>query len=96
MSLEEINRRLINFLVQELGFIEDELTAQVNLFETGLLASIDVLNIIAFLEAEFEIKIKDSDVSLDNLGSIDKIVKMVQSYLKHPDIHNHIQPNDPA
>ena len=49
-----------------------------NLFESGLLTSLDVLDLLAFIENEFEIFISDEDLGIDNFGSIDKIVKFVE------------------
>ncbi len=49
-----------------------------NLFESGLLTSLDVLDLLAFIENEYEITISDEDLGIDNFGSIDRIVEFVE------------------
>lgn len=47
------------------------------LFKTGFLDSINVLNIIAFIESEFDVKLDAFDLNLDMLGSVAKIADFV-------------------
>ena len=49
-----------------------------NLFDSGLISSLDVLDLIAFLETTFNFSISDEDISVKNLGSIDSIVNLIQ------------------
>ena len=43
------------------------------IFESGILDSLNVLNIIIFIESAFNIKINPFDVNLNILGSINRI-----------------------
>lgn len=43
------------------------------IFTTGFLDSLNVLNIIVFIEQQFNIKIDTFDVTIDTLGSLNKI-----------------------
>ncbi|MGD8449348.1 MAG: acyl carrier protein [Desulfobacterales bacterium] len=47
------------------------------IFKSGILDSLNILNIIVFLEEEFSIKIYPFDVNLDILGSLNKICQFV-------------------
>ena len=55
-----------------------DIDQSLNLFESGLLTSLDVLDLLAFIENEYEITISDEDLGIDNFGSIDRIVEFVE------------------
>lgn len=49
------------------------------IFKSGLLDSLNILNIIIFLENEFSLKINPFDINLDTLGSITRICEYIES-----------------
>lgn len=49
-----------------------------NLFENGLLTSLDVLDIISFIENAYDFEVSGDDVDMDSFGSIDGIVNLVE------------------
>lgn len=67
-------------------FIEDELLddsdvaieSGTSLFRDQLLDSLNLLSLIAFLEKNFSIKIAPSEVSIDNMDSIDSMSAFVE------------------
>ena len=56
-----------------------EIDHSLNLFESGLLTSLDVLDLISFIENEYDISISDEDLGMENFGSIDRIVKYLEN-----------------
>ena len=48
------------------------------IFKTGLLDSLNILNIIVFIENEFSLKINPFDINLDTLGSINRICDYIK------------------
>jgi acyl carrier protein len=48
-----------------------------NLFECGLLTSLDVLSLVAFIEDTFTVEISGDDIEMDSFGTIDGLVAMV-------------------
>lgn len=48
-----------------------------NLFQSGLLTSLDVLSLVAFVEDTFVLEITDDDVDMESFGSIDGLVSLV-------------------
>jgi acyl carrier protein len=56
-----------------------EIDHSLNLFESGLLTSLDVLDLISFIENEYDIGISDEDLGMENFGSIDRIVKYLEN-----------------
>lgn len=51
------------------------------LFDEGIFDSMGLLNLISFLEENFEIKVGDSELDAANFGSIDAITSFLQRKL---------------
>ena len=67
-----------NFLFgQSVEFSDDD-----SLQQTGILDSTGVLELIGFLEATFRVKVKDNELLPDNLDSINRLVRFVESKLQ--------------
>ena len=49
------------------------------IFKSGLLDSLNILNIIIFIENEFSLKINPFDINLDTLGSINRICDFIET-----------------
>jgi acyl carrier protein len=64
---------LLNYL-EQLGVEADSLTEDTHLFSDGVLDSFTMVDLIAFIEKEAEVKMKPGDVRLDNLDSVDRIL----------------------
>ena len=62
---------LLNYL-EQLGVEADSLTEDTHLFSDGVLDSFTMVDLIAFIEKEAEMK--PGDVRLDNLDSVDRIL----------------------
>ncbi len=57
---------------------EPELDPFMNLFENGHLTSLDFLDLISFIDETFNVSITEDDVGIENLGSINAIVNLVE------------------
>lgn len=64
---------LIHFIRDELN-IEDELDAGTELFSTGILDSVAMMNIIGFVEEKAAIEVRPADVTLENFDTAQRIV----------------------
>ncbi|MEN8928280.1 MAG: phosphopantetheine-binding protein [Flavobacteriales bacterium] len=49
------------------------------LWESGILDSITIIELSVEIENEFDIKIPIQDVVIDNFGSVNKLVKYIES-----------------
>lgn len=49
------------------------------IFKSGLLDSLNILNIIIFIENEFSLTINPFDINLDTLGSINRICDYIEA-----------------
>lgn len=72
MEIKEKVSKFIKELVNEVNISNDE-----NLFENGLLNSIHVLDLIAFIEDTFSIDLMEDDIDMNSFGSINNIVEML-------------------
>lgn len=52
------------------------------LFDEGIFDSMGLLNLIAFLEEDFGVKVADSELDASNFGSIDAIASFLERKLK--------------
>ena len=59
---------------QGVAFDDDDL-----LLEDGIIDSLGLLDIVTFIETEFDIAVDDADVTLDNFGSVKAIASYVES-----------------
>lgn len=59
---------------------EERIDPAVNLFESGLLTSLDVLDLIRFVEEMFQFQISDEDVSIETFGTINGIVSLIETH----------------
>lgn len=48
-----------------------------NLFENGLLTSLDVLSIVSFIEERFNLVITGDDMDMASFGTVDGLVSMI-------------------
>ncbi len=50
-----------------------------SLLEEGIIDSLGLLEIVNFIEAEFELSVEDEDVTLDNFGTVSAIASYVEA-----------------
>lgn len=67
-------------------FLEPALKGQVidddeNIFELGLVHSLFAMQIILFIEKEFNLELEPDEMKLEELSSIDSIVSMISRHL---------------
>jgi acyl carrier protein len=78
-----IQRRVHRFILDNAAYLRDpeELTNDLGLVASGIVDSTTMLEVIAFLEAEFGIRIRDDETIPENLESIDRIAAFVDRKL---------------
>jgi acyl carrier protein len=79
MQIEKEIRKFImeNFLWDE----EVNLSEEDSLLEKGIIDSTGILELVGFIEETFQLKIKDEELSPENLDSIKNILQFIQSKL---------------
>jgi acyl carrier protein len=69
---------LTEYIVGELGLDEDEFDEDTLLFSDGVLDSFSMMNIIAFMEKQAGIRVGATEVTLENLDSISRMMAYTQ------------------
>lgn len=68
-----------SYLSERLGLDAGSLSDQTPLFSSNLLDSFSMVDLIMFIEQQGGVRLEPSDVSLDNLDSIDRILRFVEA-----------------
>ncbi len=79
MSSHDIESRVRQFIADNFLFGDDAntLTDKQSLLDAGLIDSTGILQLVAFLESDFGIRIADAEIVPDNLDTIGTIVRYV-------------------
>lgn len=74
-----MQQQIRSFILTSFLFSDDEskLKNHDSLLEQGIMDSTGVLELVAFLESHFGIKVADEELVPDNLDSVDRIVAFV-------------------
>ena len=78
MAIDEI---LKNFISQDKGIKVDELGNDTSLLESGLIDSVNMVQILSFIEEQFGIKVGDDELVPENFETIDSMCKLIQGKL---------------
>jgi acyl carrier protein len=65
---------ILDYFGNELFIDTSEITNETVLFSSGLIDSFNMINLIMFIEETCQTKITPSEITLDNLDSIEKIL----------------------
>ena len=77
MAIRTLVREFIvlNFLFGDEGPLTSD---SLSLLDSGIMDSIGVMELVAFLEGEMEITVPDADLVPDNLDSVDNLVAFIE------------------
>lgn len=80
MDSKETQDQVRNFVIENLllGEEEENFTNGQSFLDSGLIDSTGILEIIAFLEDEYDITIKDDEMIPENLDSVERIVAFLE------------------
>lgn len=76
---EEIERFIREDLVRDPG--EDGFSRDDSLIQKGILDSMSILQLVAFVEDRFSVRVTDDEVVTDNFDSIQAICNLIQRKL---------------
>ncbi|MGA9059102.1 MAG: acyl carrier protein [Terriglobia bacterium] len=81
----QIRQELRQFVIDNFLFgREGDLKDDASFLENGIIDSTGVLELIAFLEERFGLELAETDLTPENLDSIDKVARLVESRLAAP------------
>ena len=83
MNLEEMKDLVLNYVIKEYMDEEDEkISYDTPLISGGFIDSFSMVSLLVFLENKFSIKIPSSKATPEAFDSVNKIVTLVNQYLK--------------
>jgi len=82
-SVEKLSEKLTSYILAEvlLDSTQTELAPDDDLLEDGLVDSLGVMRLIAFIESEFGFAVPPEDVTVDSFMSVTAIVAYLQENL---------------
>jgi len=80
----EVKDRIREYVLEEFAKTKgiDQITDSEILTKNGIIDSMGIFRLVAFLEETFNVRIGDEEITHDNLESIDAIEKLVLSKAK--------------
>ncbi|MDM8536738.1 phosphopantetheine-binding protein [Desulfobacterales bacterium HSG17] len=81
--MDKVKQKIKEFIIENFLFGEEsDLNDDTSFLEEGIIDSTGVLELIEFLEEEFEIEIDDEDMIPENLDSLNNLEKFIAKLLK--------------
>lgn len=75
----EIREKIISFLGKFVNV--NEIADTDNIFETGLVNSLFAMNLVDFIEREFDVNIDNDELDMENFKDIKSIVALIDKKL---------------
>jgi len=79
VTLEQISESIRNFLFENylFGYDEKEFSNDSSFLDFGVLDSTGILELIVFIEGEFDIEVSDVEILPENLDSVNSVSRLV-------------------
>lgn len=79
MRIEDVNNDLRKFIVDNFYFGEElDFSDSDSFLEKGIIDSTGTLELIAYLEKTYHIKVNDQDLTPENLDSVDRLAAFIE------------------
>ena len=83
---EQILSSMKQYIIDNYMVEEDEVKWDESLVDQGVIDSIGLIEIVAFLESKYGIKVNESQITRDNFGSAERIAHFVESLCQNEDL----------
>jgi acyl carrier protein len=78
----QIEQKIREFIIKDLYYTEDKAIADEDSFlETGVVDSMGVMELVAFIQSEFGIEVAQQEIVVENFDSIRKLANFVRRKL---------------
>jgi acyl carrier protein len=71
---------LLDYFEEQMGLDTSDIEDDTLLFSSSILDSFSLVDLMMFIEQETGIKIEPAEVTLDNLDSVERILRFVDSH----------------
>ena len=84
----QIENQIKEFILKNLYFTEDNtLDDDASFLETGVVDSTGVMELVAFVETEFDVKVEPQEIVVENFDSVRKVADFVRRKLPEPKVN---------
>ncbi len=85
MAIDEILKK---FISEEKGINIDDISNDISLLESGMIDSINMVQILSFIEEQFSIKVEDNELIPENFDTINSIFNLIKRKLPDNSTNN--------
>ncbi len=78
MTQDEIKSRLVDYFTTNFGLDENELRSDQPIFTSGLLDSLEAVNLIAFIDKELGFKLDPLSINFEQLDTVSSIASQIK------------------
>lgn len=78
MAIDEILKK---FISEEKGINIDDISNDTSLLESGMIDSVNMVQILLFIEEQFGIKVEDNELIPENFDTINSIFNLIKGKL---------------
>lgn len=81
---DPIRRKVRDYIIENMLLgASDEFDESASLLEAGILDSTGAMELVAFLEQDFGVRVADHEIVADNLDSVDRICALIERKQAH-------------
>ncbi|MFK7965988.1 MAG: acyl carrier protein [Burkholderiaceae bacterium] len=77
MNPDQISQSLSEFLISRFPALNDSLTPETSLIDSGAVDSLGILEVVGFLGEQFGIEIEDDDFEPENFENINSLTRFI-------------------
>ncbi|MDH4220493.1 MAG: phosphopantetheine-binding protein [Candidatus Aminicenantes bacterium] len=74
-----MKEKIRNFIVENFLFGERELKDDESLFESGIIDSLGLIKLLAFIDEKFKVSIDMSEIMIENFNTLNDIMETLKS-----------------
>jgi len=74
-----VKEKIKNFIIENFLFSERGLKDDEPLFESGIIDSLGLIKLIAFIEEKFKVSIDMSEIMIENFNTVNDIMETLKS-----------------
>ena len=77
MSKEDLKEKIVKIIGESAGYEEEEISKVSNLISDEIIDSLGMIELISFLEKEFNVIFSEDDLVLENFETLEKIIYLI-------------------
>ena len=78
MSKEDLKEKIVKIIEELSGIDEEEISKVSNLISDEIIDSLGMIELISFLEKEFNVIFSEDDLVLENFETLNKIIDLIE------------------